>query len=121
MVEDLNVPVRVQGCPTVREADGLAMSSRNRFLTEQQRHAALSLWRSLQTAKHLFDAGERNVHTLEKSMSQQLLQNGVDRIEYARVVDANSLATMETVSGPAVALIAAYVGTTRLIDNLVLA
>jgi pantoate--beta-alanine ligase len=120
MVEDLNVPVRVQGCPTVREADGLAMSSRNRYLNAQQRQAALSLWTALQAARQLYEAGERDVARLEEMMSQRLLQHGADRIEYARVVDAQTLETIESVTGPAVALIAAFVGPTRLIDNLVL-
>jgi pantoate--beta-alanine ligase len=120
MVEDLNVPVRVQGCPTVREVDGLAMSSRNRYLNAQQRQAALSLWTALQAAKKMFEAGERDVAILENRMSELVLQHGADRIEYARVVDANTLATLDKVTGPAVALIAAYVGATRLIDNLIL-
>lgn len=120
MVEDLNVPVRVQGCPTVREADGLALSSRNRYLNSEQRQAALSLWAALQATKQHYDAGQRNVEDLEAVMAAQLLARGADRIEYARVVDAETLATIETVVAPAVALIAAYVGSTRLIDNLVL-
>lgn len=121
MVEDLNVPVRIQGCPTVREADGLAMSSRNRYLSEEQRQRALCLWRALSKAKELFDGGERRVAEIETAMAAKLSEGGADRIEYARVVDASSLASYETtIETPAVALIAARVGQTRLIDNLLL-
>lgn len=118
MVDDLNLPIRVCGCPTIRENDGLAMSSRNRYLTPPQRQAALCLWKSLQGIKQLFDAGQRNVAILEQEMSNQLQLQGADRIDYARIVDANSLATIESITGPAVAVIAVHVGTTRLIDNL---
>lgn len=120
MVEDLNIPIRIQGCPTIREVDGLAMSSRNRYLDEHQRQSALSLWIALQAAKRLFDEGERDVGRLEREMSEQLLQRKAERIDYACVVDAHSLATINSITGPAVALIAAFVGTTRLIDNLLL-
>jgi pantoate--beta-alanine ligase len=120
MVEDLNVPIRVQGCPTIREPDGLAMSSRNRYLNAQQRLAAMSLWKTLQLVLQLYNDGQRNVAQLEQSMADELLKHGADRIDYARIVDANNLASLETISGPAVALIAAFVGSTRLIDNLVL-
>ncbi len=121
MVEDLNVPIRIQGCPTVREEDGLAMSSRNRYLSDEQRKRALCLWNALSKAKQLFDSGERRVSEIESAMSAQLTSGGADNIEYARVVDAGNLSSYETIiDTQAVALIAAKVGQTRLIDNLLL-
>jgi len=120
MVEDLNVPIRVEGCETIREADGLAMSSRNRYLTADQRRSALSLWKALNCARALLDEGVRSIERLEQAMERTLYDAGADHVEYARVVDADSLATLSELNVPAVALIAARVGTTRLIDNLLL-
>ncbi|MEM7473480.1 MAG: pantoate--beta-alanine ligase [Planctomycetota bacterium] len=119
MVEDLNVPIRVVGCPTVREQDGLAMSSRNRYLTQEQRKRALCLNRALSAVSRLLDDGERQVAKLENAM-REVLDGETDSIDYARVVDSMHLQSLETVDRPAVALIAAQVGTTRLIDNLML-
>ncbi len=120
LVEDLDVPIRVVGCETVREPDGLAMSSRNRYLSPAERQAALSLWAALTTVKELFGAGTDQVAELEKAMEQTLYERGANRIDYARVVDCDSLQTLGRVDRPAVALIAAYVGATRLIDNILL-
>ena len=118
MVEDLNVPIRIEGCSTVRESDGLAMSSRNRYLSDAQRSAALALWKSLHLASSLVEQGQVQVSLLEAEMEKTLYAEGAERIDYARIVDRNSLETLETLDRPAVALIAAYVGQTRLIDNL---
>lgn len=120
MVEDLNVPIRVVGCPTTRESDGLAMSSRNRYLSAEQRSAALSLWKALEHAARQVAAGVTEVASLERQMQELLYQHGAERIDYARIVDANWLTDLQYIQAPAVALIAAYVGKTRLIDNLVL-
>lgn len=120
MVEDLNVPIRVEGCPTLRDPDGLAMSSRNRYLSPEDRAAALGLQRALQRVGELQCGGEISVRVLETLMLQVLTDAGIERIEYARVVDAHSLETIETIDRPAVALIAARVGSTRLIDNVLL-
>lgn len=120
VVVDLNIPVRIQGCPTVREPDGLALSSRNRYLSSSDRLKAVSLWTALQTTKRLFDEGERCVRALESAMLEVLIKMGIEQIDYARVVDANTLSDIETIDSGAVALIAARVGKTRLIDNLIL-
>lgn len=120
MVEDLNVNIRVEGCPTVREPDGLAMSSRNRYLTPQQRQTALCLWRSLSLAQQLVAGGERDAKTLESAMRQKLIEGGAERIDYARVVHLETLADFIDIESPAIAVIAAHVGPTRLIDNLIL-
>lgn len=120
MVEDLNVPIRVETCATIREADGLAMSSRNRYLNADQRRAALSLWTALSKAQSMLDEKIREVRQLEKAMESELYRNGAERIDYARIVDATTLGDLEIVDRPAVAIIAAHVGQTRLIDNLLL-
>lgn len=120
MVEDLNVSIQVQGCPTVREPDGLAMSSRNRYLNAAQRETALCLWKSLSLVQQLVSSGERSVATLESAMHQQLNAGGVDLIDYARVVHQETLADLTELAPPAIALIAAQIGSTRLIDNLML-
>jgi pantoate--beta-alanine ligase len=118
MVEDFNVPIRVEGCPTIREPDGLAMSSRNRYLSAEQRRAALSLWRALSSAQSLVQTGERSVERIEARMHQTLFDEGADAVDYACIVDGDSLQPLVEVSQSAVALIAAKVGSTRLIDNL---
>jgi pantoate--beta-alanine ligase len=120
MVEDLNVNIQVQGCPTVREPDGLAMSSRNRYLNAAQRETALCLWNSISLVQLLVSGGERDIATLESAMREKLLEGGADRIDYARVVHQETLADLTEFAPPAIALIAAYVGSTRLIDNLML-
>ena len=120
MVEDLNVNIRIQGCPTVREPDGLAMSSRNRYLNAAQRETGRCLWNSLSLMQLLVSAGERDVATLESAMREKLMEGGADRIDYARIVHQETLADLREISSPAIALIAAHVGSTRLIDNLML-
>lgn len=120
MVEDLNVPIRIEGCPTTREADGLAMSSRNRYLTSEQRQTALCLWKALSRVEQLKNEGLGDVRQLETAMQETLLKQGAERIDYARIVDRETLADLTLLDQPAIALIAAHVGTTRLIDNLLL-
>ncbi len=90
MVDELNVPIRVQVCPTVREADGLAMSSRNRYLSTEQRQTALCLWKALQRAQELFSQGN-SVSIIEQAMRDELQKHGADRIDYARLVDRGTL------------------------------
>lgn len=120
MVEDLNVNILVEGCPTVREPDGLAMSSRNRYLTAEQRQTALCLWKSLNVVQQLIRDGERNVQVLESAMQRELVDGGADRIDYARIVQQDTLGDVDSLDQPSIALIAARIGSTRLIDNLIL-
>jgi pantoate--beta-alanine ligase len=120
MAEDLNVNIQVHGCPTVRESDGLAMSSRNRYLSPEQRETARCLWKSLTLVQQLVLDGVRDVATLESAMQQQLLAGGAERVDYARVVHQETLADLQELDRSAVALIAAHIGSTRLIDNLTL-
>jgi pantoate--beta-alanine ligase len=117
MVADLDVPIEVRVCPTVREPDGLAMSSRNRYLTPDERHRALSLSRSLRIAEELFDAGERSASTFRNRMTQEIESIGGVQIQYIAIVADGTLAPVERIAGPTTIAIAATVGKTRLIDN----
>lgn len=121
MVRDLNVCIEVVGCPIVREPDGLAMSSRNRYLTTEQRTRALRLSQSLEVAAGQLASGETKTQRIEAAMNQTLLgSGGVDSVDYAKVVDAYTLQDTDVVDGPVVALVAAMLGKTRLIDNRLL-
>jgi pantoate--beta-alanine ligase len=118
MVRDLDVPVRICVCPIVREPDGLAMSSRNRYLRAEERRRATALWRALSWAAERVAAGERDADRLTVRMRAELENNGLARIDYVAVADPQTLCPVQTIQGPAVALIAAYLGSTRLIDNI---
>ena len=120
MATDLNLPVEVVTCPTVREPDGLALSSRNRYLSPAEREQALALSRALNEAQRTAAAGELSVRKIEAAMRNILTAAGIEKIDYAAVADAQTLEELSEISGPAVALIACHVGTTRLIDNRVL-
>jgi pantoate--beta-alanine ligase len=121
MVRDLNLPVEIVVCPIVREADGLAMSSRNAYLSPQERKSALALHRSLTEVKNRFDQGERNAATLIEAASQVLAQDPVVRLDYCEIVDPATLDPVQEFTSSALVAIAAFVGNTRLIDNVVLA
>jgi pantoate--beta-alanine ligase len=120
MVEDFNVPIEIRVMPTVREPDGLAMSSRNVYLSLDERRRALSLFQSLKLAEQLVGQGERDAALIRRRMCQTLEAGGVDSIDYATIVDPENLAELNRIEGPAIALIAARAGKTRLIDNLLL-
>jgi pantoate--beta-alanine ligase len=121
MARDLGLPLTVNGCPIVRESDGLAMSSRNRYLSPEQRQQALAVSQALQAAAASFRGGVREASRLSAIMQERLTNHGIERIDYATVVDAETLAASEHIDRPAVALIACHVGSTRLIDNEFLA
>ncbi|ADU50497.1 pantothenate synthetase [Thermaerobacter marianensis DSM 12885] len=118
MVADLNFPLEVVVCPTVREPDGLAMSSRNVYLDEDQRRAAPILYRALQAARRRLEAGERSGPALVEAMEAVLGGQPLIDPEYAAVVDAATLEPLERVEGEVLLLVAARLGSTRLIDNL---
>lgn len=124
MTEDLNLGVTLRRVDTVREPDGLAMSSRNRYLSAAERSMALSLSRSLKAVEMALASGETRVKQLEKCMTEVLGDNPGVQLDYARIVNADNLKEQNVVEShipeSAVALIAARVGTTRLIDNLLL-
>jgi pantoate--beta-alanine ligase len=120
MVIDLNLPVALRVIPTVREADGLAMSSRNRYLDPTQRMNATCLVKALRKAEELFAAGERTVTVLEAALTSMIVMTPGAKLDYAEVRDADSLDAIATIDRPALAAVAAYFGTTRLIDNTIL-
>lgn len=121
MVRDLNLPVQIVACPIVREADGLAMSSRNAYLDPQQRKQALVLHRSLMRVKELADRGERNATRLIAAAREEFAAEAAVRLDYFEIVNPDSLDPMEDVSrGGALVAVAAFVGSTRLIDNILL-
>jgi pantoate--beta-alanine ligase len=117
MVHDLSVPIEIIACPTLREPDGLALSSRNRYLSPAERQQALALSRALSRAAALAAAGERNTSVIESAMHHVLRHAGLTRIDYAVIADPQTLAPIDQLDQPARALIAAHVGATRLIDN----
>jgi pantoate--beta-alanine ligase len=120
MVGDLNFPVEIVACPIVREPDGLAMSSRNAYLDAQQRKQAPVLHRSLLRAKKMWDAGERDAAKLVAAAREEFAKEKSVRLDYFEIVDPDSLDPLENAAPGALAAVAAFVGTTRLIDNIVL-
>jgi pantoate--beta-alanine ligase len=118
MVTDLNMDIDIVGLPTVREEDGLAMSSRNAYLSPQERRAATVLWRSLCHAEELFDGGERRAEVIREEIGAVLAREPLARVEYVSVADAETLAELEAIDGPALVSLAVRIGTTRLIDNV---
>jgi pantoate--beta-alanine ligase len=120
MVRDLNVPVEVRVEPTVREADGLAMSSRNRYLSPEERAAAPGIYRALLATRDRFAAGEGDADKLLDRLRQDLTAIPGARVDYAAIVDADTFRPVALVDRPAVLAVAVYLGTTRLIDNVTL-
>jgi pantoate--beta-alanine ligase len=120
LVEDLNVPIEIRICPIIREPDGLAMSSRNRYLTPDDRVRAVALSEALSEAVRQVQTGISDSSIITKCMHDILHGAGVTKIDYATVVDACTLESIDRIDRRAVALIAAYVGATRLIDNALL-
>jgi pantoate--beta-alanine ligase len=119
MVRDLHMDVEVVGMAIVREADGLAMSSRNTYLQPDERKTALSLYQSLKRAEALLRKGERRAETILKEVREVLLSQPLIKIDYIQICDANTLEDVQEIERDVVVAIAAYVGQTRLIDNLI--
>ena len=120
MVEDFNLSVRLDVLPTVREPDGLAISSRNRYLDPTQRKDATVLFRALEKVKAQFAAGERDAARIEARLAEEVASTAGARLDYARVVDALTLQPITTIERTALAALAVFFGTTRLIDNTIL-
>jgi len=118
MTTDLDLPVHVVGCPLVREADGLAMSSRNARLSSDDRARASVLSRSLRAVTEATRSGERDAHELRRVVVDAIGAEPEVRIDYVEVVDALTLQPVDTVQHEALIAVAAFVGTTRLIDNV---
>ncbi|HWE58262.1 MAG TPA: pantoate--beta-alanine ligase [Solirubrobacteraceae bacterium] len=119
LVRDLNIPVQIEVCPTIREPDGLALSSRNARLSPPERARALALHQALATAQVLVAAGETDVATLVAAAGSELADPQL-RVDYFQIVNPETLVPIISVGGPALALVAAWVGETRLIDNQLL-
>jgi pantoate--beta-alanine ligase len=120
MVRDLSVPVEIVVCPIVRHADGLAMRSRNRYLSPAARQRALVLWQSLQLAAELVAQGERSAAKIIERMREKILTAEDARIDYAALVDAETLLPVETIARRTLAALAVKIENTRLIDNCML-
>lgn len=118
MVADLNVPIEIRVCPTIRESDGLAMSSRNVYLSPDERRRALSLSRALRLAEQLVVKGQRDVATLRADMQREIDAAGSVAVQYIAFVADGTLSPVEHVEGPTTIALAATVGKTRLIDNI---
>jgi pantoate--beta-alanine ligase len=118
MIRDLNLPVRLVACPIIREQDGLAMSSRNRRLSPQNRRRALILHRALQAACELLEAGETSADVLRNALLETFTADEGVRLDYAAIVNPSTLLPVEDTAQGALIAVAAWVGSTRLIDNI---
>jgi pantoate--beta-alanine ligase len=119
MTRDLNLPLRIRTCPIVREPDGLALSSRNRYLNPTERRHAVVLYQALQEAEQAINQGERNPATLQQALIKRVAQTPNAVLDYAALVDAHTLQPVTTLQGKVLIALAVKFGSTRLIDNLV--
>lgn len=117
MVRDLNIDINIVGCPIVREPDGLAKSSRNTYLNEEERKAALVLSRSLKMAKEKLADGERSADKVIELIKEEIESEPLAKIDYIEIVDSLELQPVDTINGSVLVAIAVYIGKTRLIDN----
>lgn len=118
MIQDLKLPVRVNVLPTVREADGLAMSSRNIYLSGQERKEAVVLFKSLKHAENMITTGQRNPQAVKTAIETILSENRSTKIDYIECVDAETLLPVEILKGSILITLAVWFGKTRLIDNI---
>lgn len=120
MVTDLNVGTEIVGCPIVREADGLAKSSRNTYLNEEERKAALILHKSLKAGKALVESGETDAEAVKAAITSEIETEPLAKIDYVDVVDFDTISKVEKIEGSVLVAIAVYIGKTRLIDNFII-
>jgi len=120
MVKDLNFDIEIIGCPIIREDDGLAKSSRNTYLNEEERKAALCLSRSLEIGKAMINNGEKDVKTILDAIKAEIEKEPLAKIDYVEMVDFDQLEEISEVKTPLLCAMAVYVGKTRLIDNFIL-
>jgi pantoate--beta-alanine ligase len=118
MVTDLNMPLKIVVCPTVRQADGLAVSSRNQYLTRQQKKNAPLIYKSLQKCQKLIEDGVADSKTIINQMRKILQQAPSIKIEYISIVDADTLQELKKITGKVLTAVAVKIGPTRLIDNI---
>lgn len=119
MVRDMCYDIEIIGCPIIREPDGLAKSSRNTYLSPEERKAALCLSRAIFLGKDLVKSGETNAHTIETAMTREIQKEPLAKIDYVQVVDGTTMMPAETINGNNLVAIAVYIGKTRLIDNFI--
>jgi pantoate--beta-alanine ligase len=120
MVEDLNFPFKIVVCPTIRAADGLALSSRNRYLSPQQRKDAVCIYRSLQVARKMIKAGVTNSKTITAQMRKIVSRaESLTAIDYISIAEADTLQNLQRITGRVLIAVAARFGSTRLIDNVI--
>jgi len=117
MVADLNVPIEIRVCPTIREDDGLAKSSRNVYLSAEERQRATCIWRAFQKAEELLTAGTSTTVDLIQAMRDVIRAAGVTHIDYVAITTCDSLVPVDKIDAPVVVLVAIRIGETRLIDN----
>lgn len=117
MVEDLNMDLEIVGCPIVREEDGLAKSSRNTYLSDEERAAALVLSKAVKLGEELVKAGERDAKKIVSEMSVLIQKEPLARIDYVKAVDGLTMQQIDTVKSPMLVALAVFIGKTRLIDN----
>ena len=117
MVKDLNMPLTITGCPIIREADGLAKSSRNTYLSIEERKAALVLSRSIFLGKEMVEKGERDCKRILAAMTAEIEKEPLAKIDYVKIVDPDTMQQVEKIDRGILAAIAVYIGKTRLIDN----
>lgn len=117
MVKDLNMDLEIIGCPIVRESDGLAKSSRNTYLSEQERKSALVLSQAVKIGEQLFNAGERNAEKILDTMKAHINSEPLAKIDYVKAVDALTMQQVKEIDRPVLFAMAVYIGKTRLIDN----
>ena len=117
MVKDLNMPLTIVGCPIIREEDGLAKSSRNTYLSPEERKAALVLSRSIFLGKKMVEQGEQNCQKIKDAMTAEIEKEPLAKIDYVKIVDLSTMQQVETTEHGVLAAIAVYIGKTRLIDN----
>ncbi len=119
MVRDLNMNVEIVGCPIIREADGLAKSSRNTYLSDEERKAALVLSRAIFKGKEMLESGISDGEAVLKQMKEIILSSPLAKIDYVEMVKWDSIEIHHTVDCPVLVAIAVYIGRTRLIDNFI--
>lgn len=119
MARDLDMDIEIVGCPIIREADGLAKSSRNTYLNKEERKAALALSRAVICGEELMRSGERRADVILNEMRKIIEAEPLARIDYVEMVDADSIEPLEQAKGRTLAAMAVYIGTTRLIDNFI--
>lgn len=117
MVKDLNMPLEIVGCPIIREEDGLAKSSRNTYLSDEERKAALVLSRSIALGKKMVEEGEKGSKKVVDAMTAEIQKEPLAKIDYVKMVSLETMQQVETIEGGILTAIAVYIGKTRLIDN----